>query len=534
MPQIEIPDPKVVATRTGRTIGSLITAFIRLLGGLAARGYVFAENWLLDSKKARYGLAVTRIFIGVTGMGLLAANWSTRFYSFTGGAAWTGELQEPSSDFPKIGVFGLFRLVQSNDTLFTLAYIGLFFLALLVMLGWRTKFVLPVFLVTWVGFIELNDLLSDQGDNMYRMMMIYLLFADTSARLSLDARRHRKRLAAEGKPTGFIAGTQPYTNLFNNLAIVVLALHVSFVYMSGALYKAQGQTWANGYAIFNPLHVERFSTWPELADLITSFGPLAVAISWGTIIVQMTFLPMLMNRITRIFSLLVIFSFHMGIAFFMGLPFFSLAMIAIDAIFIRDHTWLAFGNAIRGAWRKTAGASSTPEAPTNSAEKPIAAPASPDEPQAVEEAAPIDIDVPEPQRERELVPSGADGTAAAGATSKGATPKSQPKAAAPKAATSKATAPKATAPKSTAPKSQPKAAAPKGQPKSESSARGNRTSGSTNGSAPKAPSASKRPSATSRPSKSTQPARVAGSGARQTKNADGATPQRDTVGQAKR
>lgn len=348
-----------VFTTLLRTLRTLLAQLIGTLFGLATNAARFVEHWLLDSKKALYGLAVTRILIGIVGMGTLAANWSTRFYSWGGASAWTGQPADPSSDFPNIFVFSLFQHVRLDPFWFSAAYIGLFLLAFVVTIGWRTKFVLPVYLVTYVGFIELNGMLSDQGDNIYRMLMIYLLFADTTARLSIDARRRTKSRPARVLYARRLARFRPYNNLFNNLVLVVVTLHVSFIYMSGALYKAQGQTWANGYAIFNPLHTARFSSWPELADLITSFGPLAVTLSWGTIIIQMMFLPLLMRRPTRIVGLMAIFGFHAGIAIFMGLPFFSLAMIAIDMIFVRDTTWRALGRTISGAWKRN----STPAGP---------------------------------------------------------------------------------------------------------------------------------------------------------------------------
>jgi hypothetical protein len=238
----------------------------------------------------------------------------------------------------------------------------LFVLALLVALGWRTKFVLPVYGVFFVSWMEMNDVLSDQSDNMLRMVMIYMLFADSSIRLSLDARRRMRSHATVRTYAHRVAAVRPYNTLLHNLVLVVMTMHVGFVYMSGALYKAQGQTWANGYAVYNPLHVDRFSTWPELADAVTSWGPAVVAISWGTIIVQMMFLPMLITRVTRILALVAIMGFHVGIGFFMGLPFFSLAMIAIDAIFIRDTTWKHLGRAIRSAWQSAVAANPGREA----------------------------------------------------------------------------------------------------------------------------------------------------------------------------
>ncbi|SBN64515.1 Vitamin K-dependent gamma-carboxylase [Curtobacterium sp. 9128] len=342
------------AARLGRMLKDLACAGRAGVVTLASRGATFSEDWLLGKKRALYGLAVFRILIGVMGMGILAANWSTRLYAYGAGSAWTGQHLYPGSDFEKIWLFKWFNFVGPDNVGFTLSYIGLFVIAFLVAIGWRTKFVLPVYLVFYVSFIEMNDLLSDQSDNLLRMVMIYMLFADTSARLSLDARRHAKSHDALRRFDRRSRMVRPYTAMFHNLAIVVTTMHVGFVYMSGALYKAQGGTWGAGTAVYGPLMVDRFSTWPEIAKIITTWGPMVAAFSWGTIILQMMFLPMLLNRITRIIVLIGIMSFHVGIGVLMGLPFFSMAMIAVDAIFVRDHTWRAMGRGLKRAWGNAA------------------------------------------------------------------------------------------------------------------------------------------------------------------------------------
>lgn len=338
------------AQRAVGTVRSLVTQALHVVLTVVARGWTTAEHWLLDSKKAQYGISVTRMLIGVHGMLIIAANFSTRYYAFGAGSFWDGQHAYPGSDFARIWLFSWFPFIAASNGGLTFSLIVLFVLALLVTLGWRTKFVLPVYGVFFVSWMEMNDVLSDQSDNMLRMVMIYMLFADSSIRLSLDARRRMRSHATVRTYAHRVAAVRPYNNLLHNLVLVVMTLHVGFVYMSGALYKAQGQTWANGYAVYNPLHVDRFSTWPELADAVTSWGPAVVAISWGTIVVQMMFLPMLITRVTRILALVAIMGFHVGIGFFMGLPFFSLAMIAIDAIFIRDTTWKHLGRAVRSAW----------------------------------------------------------------------------------------------------------------------------------------------------------------------------------------
>jgi hypothetical protein len=343
-----------VAGRLGRTAKDLVCANGAEGRTVLRRGADFVEHWLLGKKRALYGLAVFRILIGVMGMGILAANWSTRLYAYGAGSAWTGQAMYPSSDFSKIWLFSWFNTIGPNEVGFTLSYIGLFVVAFLVAIGWRTKFVLPVYLVFYVSFIEMNDLLSDQSDNLLRMVMIYMLFADTSARLSLDARRHAKSHDTLRRFDRRSSWVRPYNALFHNLAIAVTVMHVGFVYMSGALYKAQGTTWGAGTAVYGPLMVDRFSTWPEIAKIITTWGPMVAAFSWGTIILQMMFLPMLLNRITRITVLIGIMSFHVGIGVLMGLPFFSMAMIAVDALFVRDTTWRAMGRGIKRAWQNAA------------------------------------------------------------------------------------------------------------------------------------------------------------------------------------
>ncbi|WP_164088401.1 HTTM domain-containing protein [Frondihabitans sp. 762G35] len=337
-----------------RTAGDLLASLLSLVGRLVTRALRFSESWLLGRKKARYGLAVTRIIVGLVAFVQLAANWSTRSYTWGPGMAWTSQLGSPASDLPHVWFFSFFDSINESRASFTAGYLLLAALALVIVAGWRTKIVLPIFLCLWVGFIDLNSLVHDQGDNIYRMLLIYLVFADTSSRFSVDALLRSRTPATLRNATRAGARYEPFSNILHNLAIVVVTMHVSFIYMSGALYKAEGQTWQNGYAIFNPLHVMRFSNWPELADFITSLGPLVVALSWGTIVIQMMFLPMLLNRVTRILALMGIFGFHLGIAFFMGLPFFSFAMVAIDSIFIRDATWRKLRTAIRRAWLKHA------------------------------------------------------------------------------------------------------------------------------------------------------------------------------------
>lgn len=337
---------------------SMIAGFWAMVLSAIERISAFVENWLFNGKKALYGLAVTRILFGITALGLLTSNFATRLYTFGPGSAWNGELAAPVSDFPKIWIFSAFHAAMGNAVLYTLLYLLLGVLAVLFTIGWRFRIVLPVFFCMWVGFIEANDMVGDQGDNMFRIALLLMFFADPAARWSIDARRRAK------SGEWFAPGSQPafIGTVFHNLALVALTAQVCFVYASGALFKAGGAPWEEGYAVYNPLQTARFGTWPVLSDLVTSWGPMVVLFTWGSILIQVAFTLMLLTRPTRLIGLVGILSFHIGIAVLMGLPWFSLTMIAIDSIFIRDRTWARLSAGVTRRWQasKTAPVTAAP------------------------------------------------------------------------------------------------------------------------------------------------------------------------------
>jgi len=341
--------------------GALATVLLQSVAALYRR-FIAAfgrwEHFLTGSHKATYGIAVTRILLGVTGFGLLLTNFASRHYTFGVGSAWNAELESPRSDFPDIWLFSLYHNAAATPWLFTLLYIVLAIIAVLIILGWRTRIVLPIYLVLWISFIEINDVVGDQGDNAYRMFLLAMVFTSSSMRWSLDARRRAKA----GKPPTAMPKQWEWTTITaHNLALVVLAFQVCAIYVSGGLYKAAGDPWAHGYAIYDPLQTAQFGTWPVLSDLMTAWGPAVALMTWGSLMFQIAFPFLLFNRYTKIIALLGILSFHIAIGVLMGLPWFSLTMIAVDAIFIRDRSYQKLGRGLSFVYRSLRAGASTAE-----------------------------------------------------------------------------------------------------------------------------------------------------------------------------
>lgn len=324
------------------------------------------EGWLLDTRRASYGVAALRIVVGLTGLGFLCANWSNRHYLWGDASSWLDPMRSN-------GGFGWpFTVFESGVSPGQLTVKLLVVAALLVLmtLGWRTRIVIPLVLILWVSLIEANPVYGDQSDNLSRILLVYLCFADSSGRWSLDARRRRDKGRANTS-----VGT-----LLHNLAVVAVAAQVCIIYVASGLYKAQGVLWQDGTAVYYPLQVGQYRPWPGLNDLMTSSSLGVLAATYFSVLIQIFFPIMLLRRSTRVFALLGTGAMHLSIAVLMGLPFFSLFIFAGDLVFIRDRSYARASSFVRSRWegRRRRGRTVVPSsdpAPEEPSAEPAAEPA---------------------------------------------------------------------------------------------------------------------------------------------------------------
>ncbi len=313
----------------------------------------FVESWALDAKHALYGTAVVRILLGVTLLGSALSEFSTRSYTWGPGAAWTGQLQYPSSSFSTMWPFTLIREAARTEVGITVVLLALIACSLLFIVGYRTRLVMIPLFVLWVGFVNINLYVQNQSDNLTRIVFIALIFSALSERWSLDAARRARTAHLNTGPVRRLWNFQPVlpewmSTLAHNSAVVVIGVQICFVYASGGLFKAGGEPWQAGIAVYAPLQTMEFGTWPVLSDIVTFWGPAVAVGTIGTVLVQTAFPMMLLHRFTRVLALIVIMGFHAAIGLLMGLPWFSLGMIALDAIFISDRTW----SGLERRWRR--------------------------------------------------------------------------------------------------------------------------------------------------------------------------------------
>ncbi|MEV2228225.1 HTTM domain-containing protein [Streptomyces phaeochromogenes] len=266
--------------------------------------------------------------------------------------------------------------------------------SLLLMLGWRTRTMSVLFMAGVLSLQNRSIFMGDGGDNVIHLMAIYLVLTRCGQVWSLDERRERRARDAHARGAwagpdragpvlwtvlglvlaaatlagkidgGFLGGwrtiywglwavqglwwlagrygrsVQPrilldvVANLVHNAALFVIMAEACLIYATAGWYKIQGTRWQDGTAVYYPLHLDYFSPWPAISDLLSASGTLMLLVTYGTVIVQVAFPFTLFNRRVKNILLAAMITEHAVIAVVLGLPFFSLAMIAADSVFL--------------------------------------------------------------------------------------------------------------------------------------------------------------------------------------------------------
>ncbi|MGR4853470.1 HTTM domain-containing protein [Streptomyces sp. LARHCF252] len=278
--------------------------------------------------------------------------------------------------------------------------------ALAVMLGWRTRTMAVLLMVGVMSLENRNTLVGDGGDNIIRIMVIYLVFTRCAQAWSLDARRARAARAGGTDPsadrTGVVLWSVAGALLFwafgispqggwpmvlwllwavhgvwyvvnrrfrghearsvldgiaamlHNTAMLVIAVQVCLIYSTAGWYKIQGLRWQEGSALHYALHLDYFTPWPWLSAAVAANAVLVLALTYLTVAAQVAFPFVLGNRKLKNVLLAVMVAEHLGIAVLLGIPFLSLVMVVCDAVFLPTALLLGVG---RWCGRRTTGPS---------------------------------------------------------------------------------------------------------------------------------------------------------------------------------
>ena len=343
--------PRAAAARCGRTFEELTVRPIAL-----------------------YGSAMLRIGYGLLFLVFLLREFPNRERLWGPSAAWTPALDRQyaaSTDW-----YGWIKswytlLATTSDTRFELSYAFALLVCAAMVLGVRTRLTSCAFMVVVTAFTGRDPFLGDGGDNVMVLMSIYLVFAASGRRFSLDGRRLARRAepAVPTAPAPAAAGTvsgvggiggigaelaelrRRIVTMAHNAAILVIGFQMCVIYGAAALWKAQGAVWENGTALYYVLHTDWFRVWPGLSDTVAGHSTTIALVAYVTVFAQVGFPFAIFSKRLKYVLLVLLLGMHLSIAVLLGIPVFSAVMIVGDSVFLPDAFWVA---AARSARRVTA------------------------------------------------------------------------------------------------------------------------------------------------------------------------------------
>jgi hypothetical protein len=305
--------------------------------GVATRERV--DGWLLGRRHALMAAAACRIGTGLSVLGLLLSNFSTRDIWVGQGSVWAQPARAVSR-FPEIAVL---RNV-SGDVL-TLVYVVTILAALAFVLGWRTK---AANVVTFVGFIAIvgqNPVVGTQGDNLVRLTLLWLLLMRTGDSWSLDARRRAK--IADSGDAGHAWNQEALpawlSTGLHNIGLFALGAQTILVYMAGGLDKISQSVWQHGTALYYTMQLPEYRPFPGLSDLLSGGTVILAVLTYTTLCVQLFFGPLLLHPVARRIVVTLAIALSVVFAVIFAAPWNSLATIAVTGLFISDRTYLLLG-----------------------------------------------------------------------------------------------------------------------------------------------------------------------------------------------
>jgi hypothetical protein len=344
---------------------------------------------ITESALGPYQTAVIRIGFSATWLLFLLREFPHREELYGPGSPWSWDLAQQL-----IASNSAFTALMWTDGRgwFEFVYAFAVLSSVLLLLGWRTRTMSMLFMLGVLSLQNRSVFMGDGGDNVLHLMSVYLVFTRCGQVWSLDARRARRACEARARGErvadrvgpvlwavlgfalvavtagGRFDGADPtvpvilwgvwlaqalwwvvgrraksgeprilldiVANIVHNGALFVIMTEACLIYATAGWYKIQGTRWQDGTAVYYPLHLDYFSPWPGLADLLSSSGTMVMLVTYGTVIVQVAFPFTLFNRRVKNVLLAAMMTEHAVIAVVLGLPFFSLAMIATDAVFL--------------------------------------------------------------------------------------------------------------------------------------------------------------------------------------------------------
>lgn len=307
-----------------------------------ARGRV--DEWVVGERHAVRAAAACRVGTGLAVLGLLLSNLSTRDL-WVGQASVWAEPARAISRFPELTL-----LDGVSSDILTLIYVITMLASLAFTLGWHAK---AANVVTFVGFIAIvgqNPVVGSPGDNLIRLTLLWMLLMRSADRWSLDARRRARRVAA-GKEASREEDALPQwvSTGLHNVGLLALCAQTVLASMAAGLDKVAERSWQQGTALYSTMQLPEFRPFPGLSDLVSSSTVLLAMLTYGVLLSQLFFGPLLLTSWTRRIVIVLALIVNLLLAVVFGQPWSALSTVAVTLLFVSDLTWERVEDAVLDA-----------------------------------------------------------------------------------------------------------------------------------------------------------------------------------------
>lgn len=287
---------------------------------------------LAKGRRHLIGLSLLRILLGVASIMFYVSDYSRREFLWGPNSY---DSQSLAARQMGGGLFSLYSLSNSQTWFELVFHAGLLTAILFTIFGGRALTILQAVFI-WSIYNRNQDILEG-GDNLARILIIFMIFAVTNAYLAPGARRRRERLTAR-------AGTLPIA--VHNLSVYLIVFQICVLYFVAGYSKITGTVWQDGVALYYISRNPAFSS-SGLWSSLMSQPFLGTAVAYITIIIEIAFPFAVLSRraIIRKAEILFIEGMHFGIIAFMGLVCFGTIMLAADFAVLRDEDFLTMRRA---------------------------------------------------------------------------------------------------------------------------------------------------------------------------------------------
>jgi len=275
------------------------------------------------------GLSLLRIVMGVATILFYLSDYGNREF-FWGPDSYDSHAVASSPGILPRGLFSLFFFSNSQLWFELVFNVGLLVAVAFTIFGGRSMtLVHAVFL--WSIYNRNQDILEG-GDNLARILIIFMVLTVTNAYFAPGAKERRARLENRTQPSA--------AALLHNVGVFLVLFQIAVLYFYAGYYKISGAVWQQGVAMYYISRINAFHMFGIYSTLMSN-AYIGTFVCYFTIAIElgMPFAMLSSRAWVRKAETVFLEGMHVGIMVCMGLVCFGLIMIAADCMVLRDDDY---------------------------------------------------------------------------------------------------------------------------------------------------------------------------------------------------